>query len=76
MACSSNCPTKDHATFGECLRAKGIQIDRHSLLVNGSNLDKKRDHTLGRFRQCVEAGLTPQAPTKTAVERAERTLNV
>lgn len=75
MACSSTCPTQDHKTFGECIRSKGIQVDQHSLKIDGKNLDKRREHTLSRFRQCVESGLTPEAPTKREVLRTERILN-
>lgn len=24
--CSSSCPTQDHATWGECVRAKGLRV--------------------------------------------------
>lgn len=24
--CTSGCPTKDHATWGECVRAKGLRV--------------------------------------------------
>lgn len=75
MACSSNCPTQNHASYGECLRSKGIQIDRHSLVFGNVNLERRKDHTLGRFEQCVKSGLTPESPTKTQVELAERQLN-
>ena len=75
MACSSSCPTQDHETFGQCLRAKNLQIDRHSLKQDGLNLDKKRDHMLGRFRQCVESGKTPEKPTLTEVKKVERELD-
>lgn len=75
MACSSACPTQDHETYGSCLRAKGIQIDRFSLTQAGKEPDKRKDHTLERFRQCVKAGVIPQSPLKTAVEKAERQLD-
>jgi hypothetical protein len=29
--CRTGCPTKDHATWGECVRAARIQIDRAAL---------------------------------------------
>ena len=74
MACSSSCATKDHETFGECMRAKNVQIDRYSLTQNGQPLEKRKWQTLNRFENCVKAGLTPEAPLKTHVEMAERKL--
>lgn len=26
MPCSTGCPTKDHATWGECVRAKNTRV--------------------------------------------------
>lgn len=75
MNCSSNCRTKDHATYGECLRAKGIQIDKFALSL-GREADKQKDHTLARFRDCVKSGLTPASPLKSDVEKAERQLSL
>lgn len=71
--CRTGCPTQDHETWGACAKAAAIQIDRYGLSPTGGvELDKRKDHTLERFRQCVKGGVTPTAPTKTAVERAER----
>lgn len=75
MACSSGCPTPGlHDSFGACLRAKNLEIDRHSL--KGHNeLEKRKDHTLARFRECVKAGVIPPSPLKSDVEKAERVAN-
>lgn len=71
--CRTGCLTQDHDSYGDCLRSANIQIDRYGLSPTGGvELDKRKDRTLERFRQCVKGGVTPTAPTKTAVERAER----
>lgn len=73
--CRSGCLTRDHESFGQCARAASIQIDRYALSpVGGVELDKKKDSTLERFRQCVSSGVTPEAPTLTQVRRAEKVL--
>ena len=74
MACASNCATQDHASYGECLRDKGIQIDKHSLTVS-DRLERRKDHTLARFRECAKAGVIPASPLKSDVEKAEGQLN-
>lgn len=79
MACSSNCPTGDHETYGQCLRAKGIQIDRLSLQVaaQGSShqtLEKRKNEGLDRYRQMRESGLHPMSPLKKDLDAVERTL--
>lgn len=75
MACSSNCPHQDCPSYGACLRRKGIQIDQHSLKVGAVEMDKRKDHTLARFRDCVKSGITPASPLKTDVAKAEGVLN-
>lgn len=75
MACSSGCPTQDHESFGACMRAKRLQIDQYSLVGNNQPLEKRKEHTLARFRECVRAGVTPPSPLKSDVERAEAVAN-
>lgn len=75
MACSTNCPTQDCPSYGACLRRKNVQIDKHSLKFGVPALERAKDHTLARFKACVEAGVTPAAPLKTDVAKAERVLN-
>lgn len=41
MACSSGCPTQDHASYGECLRSKSLQVQneeahRYNQSMNGA----------------------------------------
>lgn len=38
--CRTGCPSKDHATWGECARAAAIQIDRAALAA--ARTDTKR----------------------------------
>lgn len=38
-ACRDGCPTKDHATWGDCARAARIQVDRAALAAG--RLDEK-----------------------------------
>lgn len=69
--CRTACATRNHDSWGECARAAHIQIDRHSLTQTGKELDKRKDHTLARYRDLRKAGVQPKAPTKSAVDAAE-----
>ena len=59
MACTSGCPDGGHASWGDCLRAKGIQIDRHGL--QNSGLERDKDKRLGRYEDARRAGLQPKS---------------
>lgn len=75
MACSSGCKTQDHATYGECMRSKGIQIDRYALVGNNQAAEVKKNHTLDRYRQMRESGLQPPGILKTDLDNFEKTLS-
>lgn len=72
MSCTSGCPTQDCPSYGACLRNKGVQIDTFSLTQAGKELDKRKDHTLKRFRDLASAGITPASPLKKDVDAAEK----
>lgn len=69
--CSANCPTKDHATWGECQRAKGIKI-AYCASHKGSDYtaQKKWDKELNDFRTAKENGLNPEGTTRAKIEKA------
>lgn len=75
MACSTNCRTKDHATYGACLRDKGIQIDRFSLAGNGQVMEVRKNRSLDRYRQMRESGMHPLSPLKSDLDKAEAGLS-
>lgn len=65
MSCTSSCLTQDHATWGECMRAKNLRV-AYCQSVNG--LDKTRqnkwDAELDLFRSAAAQGVLPDT-TKT-----------
>jgi len=71
--CTSNCYTKDHLTFGECMRAKNLQVAPIANLV----ASKAWDRELNEYRAAKAQGINPSS-TKTknirdAVEISQRT---
>lgn len=59
MACRSGCPTKDHATWGECARAARFQIDRHAL-THSLRAERDKDRRLATYEQARRDGLQPR----------------
>lgn len=81
MACSSNCDTQDHQTYGDCLRSKNLQIDRFSLQVSAGGgaspqvMEVRKNHSLERYRQMRADGLEPQSPLKKDLDAVEASLS-
>lgn len=69
MSCSSACATQDHRTFGECLRAKNLQLSPH---VNDLYATKQVawDAELNHYRKAVSDGLQPESTKRWAVDKA------
>lgn len=69
MACSSNCTTGPHESYGACLRAKNI---RHGDLMNG-NVQKAADKNLDEYAKARSYGIQPKTTNPGDVQRAIRT---
>lgn len=63
MACSTGCPTQDHANWGECIRSKNLTLSGLDSLGGNRTAQKKLDRELGLYREARESGLQP-ASTK------------
>lgn len=56
MACSSGCASGPHATYGACLRAKGLQVagvEAHAHSV-------KQDHMIRDYVDARNSGMQPE----------------
>jgi len=67
--CSSACPTKDHRTFGECMRSKSLQLSPH---VNGDYAKKQKawDKELGNYESAVNQGVQPRGTKQAQIDEA------
>lgn len=67
--CSSSCPTRNHSTYGECIRSKGIQL---SPAVNdGYGTRQKRwDADLDHYESATRQGLQPEGTQRWQVDKA------
>lgn len=65
--CSSSCVTKDHATFGECMRSKHLNLN-----PNLANTQKtiSTERELQAYRDARRQGVRPDGTTMAKVEQA------
>jgi len=66
--CSSACTTREHRTFGECMRAKGLQI--HPNLMN-TQAQKEWDSELQAYRDANAQGIMPAGTSMSSIRQAE-----
>jgi hypothetical protein len=71
MACSTGCPTQDHKSYGDCLRGKSLQIDKHAL-AHDMRGEARHTRALNDYRELREAGSLPTSPRWDHVETAKR----
>ena len=69
--CTSGCPTKDHRSYGECLRDKGAKV-AYCNSAGGQDYTKQKkwDAELDAYRDARRQGIQPSGTTMAAVERA------
>ena len=69
--CTSSCRTKDHESFGACLRAKNLKVgwcrsaDGHDFTAN-----KQADRSLDAYQAARAQGIQPSSTRREDVERA------
>ncbi|WNM74998.1 hypothetical protein SEA_DENNEBES_42 [Streptomyces phage Dennebes] len=65
--CSSGCPTKDHKTFGECMRSKNLQLNPN---LSDAGKSKAWDAELQAYRDARSQGIQPAGTTMAKVQEA------
>lgn len=71
MACSSSCRTQDHATWGECVRAKNLKTAYcQSWKGADATRQKKADRELEAYAAARKEGIQPQSTNRRHVEAA------
>ena len=73
MSCRSGCPTQDHESWGDCLRASNIQMstgDANGGLVSNNWTNKKWDSELALYRTAREQGIQPDGTSTAKVRKA------
>ncbi len=67
--CSSSCLTKNHSTYGECIRAKGLQLSP-AVNDNYGTRQKQWDRDLDHYEKAVNDGLSPTGTQRWQVDQA------
>jgi hypothetical protein len=68
--CSSACVTRDHKTFGECMRSKNLQVNPR--LADGGVTAKAWDKELSDYRDAKAQGINPHGTTREKIDEAVR----
>jgi hypothetical protein len=75
MACASSCVSKDHVSYGACLRSQNVGVMGLETTGNGlggRSADLKMHRENAAYRDAVKEGLQPKAPTQAAVDAVRR----
>lgn len=67
MACREGCKSRDHASYGECVRAAGAAV------VWGMQSRKRTANELAAYKSARDAGIQPAGTTQGAVDIANAT---
>lgn len=73
MACSSGCPTQDHASYGECMRTKGVRLP--AIGIEGQHVQKQADKTLDAYEAARKQGIQPASTRAHDVAQAVQISN-
>lgn len=65
--CSSACLTKDHRTFGECMRSKNLNLKPN---LSNTGATKAWDAELQGYRDARAQGIQPAGTTRAKVQEA------
>jgi hypothetical protein len=66
--CTSGCPTQNHKSWGECLRAKNLVVN----YTNAVGTQKYLDDELSRYQSAVKNGIEPRSTKMKDIVAAER----
>ena len=77
MACRTGCPTQDHDSWGDCLRAANLKIAYSGIGGGDATAQKKWDKNIEDYRAARAAGIQPAgtkaSQIRSAVEQSEKT---
>lgn len=76
MNCRSGCPTQDHGSYGECLRAANVRV-AYADSANGwdATKQKKWDRELSDYRSALAQGIQPKGTDRRSIDQAVKISN-
>lgn len=69
MSCTSTCLTRDHETYGECLRSKNLNLNPN---LADTGRSKAWDRELEDYRSARRQGVQPAGTTRAKIDEAMR----
>ena len=70
MACRTGCPSQDHESWGDCLRASGLQMSTGDANNQKTMSDKKWNAELDAYKNARAQGIQPSGTTMAKVQEA------
>lgn len=71
--CSASCRTKDHETWGECVRSKGLKVAyAQEWKGKDATAQKKADKSLDEYAKARSYGIQPASTRPADVQAAVR----
>lgn len=67
--CSSGCLTRDHKTWGECVRGKRMNLNPN---LSDTGVQKAWDRELDSYESAVRQGVQPDGTKQKLVDKAMR----
>lgn len=76
--CSTSCPTRDHRTYGECLRSKGVRVAYANSATGLDYTEQKAwDKRIDAYKQARSEGIQPKSTRasdiKAAISHSDKT---
>ena len=69
--CTSGCRTRDHESYGQCLRSKRAAVMGLESTGNDYTTQKKWDRDLDEYRKVRAEGIQPASTNRQSVEDAK-----
>lgn len=70
MACRTGCLTKDHSSWGECMRASNIQMNAGDAMSGKPMTNKQWDGELQAYRDARAQGIQPAGTSMRKIREA------
>lgn len=70
-SCTTGCPTQDHASWGDCVRSKGLRLAYcQSAAGHDKTRQNKWDNELNEYRSAVAQGIEPESTATRDIRNA------
>lgn len=68
--CTSGCPTKDHASYGECIRSKGTAVTTTDTRKGDYKFRSKWDAEIKEYKDARRQGIQPRSSQLSDIRKA------